>query len=573
MVHPDLCPISRAEAQRREEVTFDMADNRRKLAIGGLAAALVGYLAVFESPSLATFLFALSVTAALFAVGLTSSRRPGFALFAVAALVATVAALSHLKLQFMNFAFHAYDIVVYLGSASTLRFLVRHFPLYVAGLLTALMAAVAAGIFIFRAEQPSANRRYAAALAVLATAAAFAIYPAGTPGPLTYFSAQAPVSVFYGSVPAAIETASRGVVFDALAQSNAPPFAAAPTCDVQGHPPHVILIHQESMFPPEYFASIEHAPELDRFFRSFDGKLHKMRVEIHGGGSWMSEFSLIAGMSSRSFGTMRSFVGPLMKGKVHDALPQALKRCGYRNALFYPMEKEFVGDGPFFESVGIDDIYDKSAQKADSYFQRDRYYYANVMKHLRARISTQSRDPQFVFVQTMSGHFPYDKPMSPNDSVIGGGEGLSPEFNEYLRRQWLAEADYDEFKSKLKRAFPHERFLIVQYGDHQPRITRTLPEVAKAANGSIGWPQLYMTYYSVDAINYEPPPLPEVDTIDIAYLGVVTLEAARLPLSPSYKERLRLLRFCNGRYFDCRYRKVILSFHRRLIDSGLISTQ
>ena len=51
------------------------------------------------------------------------------------------------------------------------------------------------------------------------------------------------------------------------------------------------------------------------------------------------------------------------------------------------------------------------------------------------------------------------------------------------------------------------------------------------------------------------------------------LEAARLPLPDSYAERKRLMLQCNGRYHTCADEGAVLSFHRRLIDSGLMDSR
>ncbi len=81
--------------------------------------------------------------------------------------------------------------------------------------------------------------------------------------------------------------------------------------------------------------------------------------------------------------------------------------------------------------------------------------------------------------------------------------------------------------SALAKRFPNEHFLIVQYGDHQPVATRTLlgfdksfaAEDVKLAPDSRG----FLTYYSIDGVNYAPPPLPDADVLDVPYLGTVML--------------------------------------------------
>ncbi len=76
-----------------------------------------------------------------------------------------------------------------------------------------------------------------------------------------------------------------------------------------------------------------------------------------------------------------------------------------------------------------------------------------------------------------------------------------------------------------------------------------------------------MTYYAVDGVRYRPPPLPDLETLDIPYLGTIMLDAARLPLSDVYRERKRLMAACKGRHHDC---PEILEFNRRLIDAKVV---
>lgn len=81
------------------------------------------------------------------------------------------------------------------------------------------------------------------------------------------------------------------------------------------------------------------------------------------------------------------------------------------------------------------------------------------------------------------------------------------------------------------------------------------------------------TYYAIDAVRYQPPGLPALDYLDVPYLGTMVLDAARLPLSDAYRERKRLMLLCNGRYRDCPLQDEILTFQRRLIDSGLVEAR
>jgi hypothetical protein len=221
-------------------------------------------------------------------------------------------------------------------------------------------------------------------------------------------------------------------------------------------------------------------------------------------------------------------------------------------------------------------VFDSNDQGAPSDNERDRFYFANALDEI-ARHLRKSRQPLFTYILTMATHSPYDFVYMPEVDVPGGGPGTDPEMSEYLRRLAMARIDYDELRRELARRFPDEKFLIVHYGDHHPIASRTLLDVSDkldAEDVSLPFDSLgFVTYYAVEGINYQPPPLPEVETLDVPYLPVVILDAAGLPLSDSFRERQRLLTACHGRYFTCEQHDAILAFHRRLIDSGLVDSR
>ncbi|RUP07728.1 sulfatase-like hydrolase/transferase [Hyphomicrobium sp.] len=523
-----------------------------------------------------TIIFAGAITAALIFALTFVSRRILFSITLIALLVATIVIAADVKQHYVEMVLHAYDVVFYLTSWSTIVFLwVDHRSLLLA-LLAMIAVAIVSGLVLWHFDSSRVPRRFSGGLFVLCVALSMgASYAKGERGNTQFYWDHLYVSSFYSSWSETLQTLWKGQLFDALKSQPMPPFKI-PTCALNRKPPHIILIHQESAFPPSYFSEISYDHRLDPFFKSFDGRLHKLRVETYGGASWLTEFSVLAGVSSYSFGGMRTFVQSLMQGKIHDAVPQVLARCGYHNSVFYPVPKAFVSNDRFYTSVGMPEIFDYRAQGAKRFDERDRFYYANALNDIERHIAL-SNSPLFTFVITSATHLPYTKTYEPNVQVSGGGPGTDPEMNEYLRRLGLAHMDYDEFRTALSKRFPGERFLIVQYGDHQPIATRTLlgfdatsfAEDIKLTPESRG----LLTYYSVDGVNYDPPSLPEIDVLDVPYLGTIMLQAARLPLPDSYQERLRLLALCQGRYFTCTKSQEILAFHRRLMDSGLIEAR
>jgi phosphoglycerol transferase MdoB-like AlkP superfamily enzyme len=526
--------------------------------------------------------FVWSCTLLIAASIVFATRRVLVAAVLVPALIAIVDRAAVAKHKAMDMVVHAYDIVFYLSSWSTLVFLWSEYRFHLVALAGALLATLIAAVVAHRLDATRVSRAYSlAGLAACALAVAVAANVKGERRNTQYYWEDLVVSSFYSSWAETVEAIWRGQLIEAadrprgsaLAATNPSPLTVSQTCETRQTPPHIILIHQESVVPPEYFPQLSYDRSVDRFFRSGDGELHRMRVETYGGASWLTEFSLLAGVSTYSFGGMRPFVQSLMAGKVRDTLPQRLATCGYRNVVFYPLNRNFVSNAKFYTSVGMGEIFDIEDQGAKSGTERDHFYYNNALSLMEKHFAG-SRQPLFTFILTMATHGPYLSPYSPEVDVPGGGPGTNPEMHEYLRRLSMARIDYDYLIGELKRRFPDERFLIVHYGDHHPNATRAYlgfgavrdPEDVALARDSLG----FLTYYSVQGLNYEPPPLPALDTLDVAYLGTTLLEAAGLPLSDAYQERKRLMTLCEGRYYDCRERQEILSFHRRLIDSGLI---
>jgi hypothetical protein len=521
--------------------------------------------------------YSVAVTGAIITLIAALSGRMLFATVLAAAQVGIVCVAAIIKLKTMDMLVHAYDLYFYFRSWSTVEFLATSYPLYAFGLLGALVGSLALAILVYRLDGARITRWKAALVFLALGAASVAINEAqGERRHMHLYYGGRYLSTYYGSVPETVRTVWKGQMLDAAPQASGPLFAPLGACVTPHKKPHIILIHQESVVPPSHFAGLEYDRSADPFFQSHDGKLHKMRVETYGGASWLTEFSVLAGVSTHSFGSMRQFVQAFMEGKVRETIPQVLADCGYRNVIFYPMMKNFVSNARFYESIGLKEIFDKKDQNAPTTNERDQFYYNSALNEMERHFKTSDK-PLFTFIQTMSAHWPYDWKMFPDQDVKGGAPGIHPELNEYLRRISLGAKDYKWLLSELKRRFPAESFVIVNYGDHQPSATRMLlgqkeeievEDIKLSAEGPG-----FITYYSVVTQNFRSPQPYDVQVMDVPYLGLALLDAARLPLSDAYRERKRLMLQCNGRYHTCADEGAVLAFHRRLIDSGLMDSR
>lgn len=539
-----------------------------------LAIAGIGHYFYNHEGEWPNQLFVASTTALFAAIVIFLTRRPLVAAVAVPAVITIIVLASAAKHRVMEMSVHAYDVVFYLMSGPTMTFLWSEYRPQIAQLLGAMLLMALGLALAYRFDGTRMSRRVSVpAVLVLAVLTAITANIKGERRHTQQFWDGWVISTFYSSIGETAETLWRGQLIEAARASRGDIFQIPETCEPVGKPPHIVLIHQESLVPPAIIPGLDYDKNLDSLFNSSDGKLHRLGVETYGGASWLTEFSILTGVSTRSFGKMRHFVQWLMAGKMHDTLPLELARCGYRNVVFFPGNQKFVAYDKFYNAIGMKEILGGKELRAKRLNERDSFFYDSAISEMAAHFKA-SELPIFTYILTMATHGPYDRAYMPEVSVAGGGPGTPPEMNEYLRRLAMSKIDYEKFVANLKARFPNERFLIVRYGDHHPVATRSYlgyanadaPERVLLAPDSIG----YTTSYAVEGVNYDPPALPDHDVVDVAYLGTIVLEGARLPLSPTIMERKRLMQVCGGRYYLCKEQQQILAFHRRLIDSDLI---
>jgi hypothetical protein len=344
-------------------------------------------------------------------------------------------------------------------------------------------------------------------------------------------------------------------------------------CHPAGRRPHIIMVHDESSFDIRSAPGIKVPPGYGDHFRSFDGKLRKFIVEGNGGPSWFTEYNVLAGLSSRSFGRFSYFVTRIASGRVERGLPLSLQRCGYETFSLYPAYGAFMSARKFQTTTGVQHFYDARDLGAKG-VEPDRFFYDAALK-----LFAQSREnkPLFMFVYLAANHFPWNVRYRPDLDRQWRDPGNPPLIDEYLRRQDISARQYRDFITGLRKRFPGEPFLIVRYGDHQPAFS---PDILEPGLDQAGIsarlmaydPRYFSTYYAIDAVNFDPVRSPTaMDTIDAAYLPLVIQEAAGLPLDPSFAEQKKIMLRCKGVFFACGNGGEARRFNRLLIDAGLIN--
>jgi phosphoglycerol transferase MdoB-like AlkP superfamily enzyme len=332
------------------------------------------------------------------------------------------------------------------------------------------------------------------------------------------------------------------------------------------------MIHDESSFDIREAPTVKVPPGYSDHFNSYDGVERKFLVESNGGPSWFTEYNVLAGLSSRTFGRFSYFVTRIASGRVVRGLPLALRRCGYSTLSLYPAYGAFMSARSFQTSTGIERFYDARDLGAKG-IEPDSFFYD---KALRLMAQETPATPLFTFVYLAANHFPWETKFHPELMPAWRNPGNEPVVDEYLRRQAMSAQDYGAFVTKLKKQFPAQPFLIVRYGDHQPEFSPrvldpTLDEAGIGNKLEHYDPRYYATYYAIDAINFEPVKSPAVmDTIDAAYLPLVIQEAAGIPLDPSFEEQKKIMLRCKGLFYACKDGAEARRFNRLLIEAGMI---
>ena len=343
-------------------------------------------------------------------------------------------------------------------------------------------------------------------------------------------------------------------------------------CEAGRKRPHIVMIFDESSFDATMLPDVQVPVNYRARFRSSDHKARSFVVEGAGGPSWYTEYNVLTGLSVRSYGRFAESVTRLATGRVKRGLPQALRECGYKTYSLYSWFGGFVGARGFHTTTGIEHFLD-AKQLGSGPADTDRFYYDHA-----ARIIAEQRDngPVFVFVYLAVNHFPWNYRYRPDLLPGWVNPGNPPEVDEYLRRQELSAHDYSQFKERLGRELPHEQFLLVRFGDHQPlfakRFLEPALERAEVAQRILSRdPRYFTTYYALEGLNFQPFDLSSaLDTLDAPYLPLVVLEGAGVPLDATFVEQKRILSRCRGLFYLCAGGAEARRFNRLLIDAGLI---
>lgn len=283
--------------------------------------------------------------------------------------------------------------------------------------------------------------------------------------------------------------------------------------------PNLVYILQESTFDPKVLEPTFEPRELFSMKTPLSGPLH---VHTFGGGTWMSEFSIITQQRPQEFGNGGVYVFHQLEGRFKRSLFTLLNDIGYRTVVIYSVPGYFLNAEHFYRSVGAREFYDPitlGISKGWDWTTPDDKFYAAVQQKLA---ESDSR-PTAVFMLTIAQHGPHD---------------LNDPIPDFLSRYKKSDAAYGAFLDHLKAS--GRKTGVVVFGDHQPEFMASiLPDDERRDFTAYEIRCLNFTCKNLDASDRPNAPL------DIALLTSVSLAHFGFQLDDLSRFQLALFGQCN----------------------------
>ena len=497
-------------------------------------------------------------------------RRPTVAAALSLACLVSLILLSRFKHSVLLMTVNFVDFVVI--DADTFAFLMKIFANLDARAVVAIAVALLALALIWRFDPLRVRRRVALLGAVACLGCLGGLAFAVPSDPWEEFNAQNYFSKFMRSgVTVVSDLITRGVLESDATITGAFAATGDTPCKVS-KPPHIIMVFDESSFDIRAIPEVKIPPGYGAHFKSSDGRQRSLIVEGAGGPSAFTEYNVLTGLSARSYGRFADFVTLIAAGRVERGLPQTLGKCGYKTFTLYPMYGSFMNARHFQMTAGIQNFLDSAALGSRS-LDPDAFYFNAAADTIAKQ---RGNDPLFLLVYTAQNHSPWNFRFRPDLAPEWRDLGNRPDVDEYLRRQHLSAVDYQAFVARLARDFPGEPFLIVRFGDHQPNFARNMIDPRQddsmvARQLAATDPRFLTTYYAINTINFTPRDISSaVNALEAPYLPLIVLEAAGVPLDPSFAEQKKILQRCQGLFYRCNGGTEARRFNRLLIEAGLI---
>lgn len=334
--------------------------------------------------------------------------------------------------------------------------------------------------------------------------------------------------------------------------------------------PDIVAILEESTFDPSMLRECT-LPLCKRKMFEPDGRTRAhglLTVHTWGGGTWTSEFALMAGMNHTSFGNAGLYAPYNLAPRIASSLPKSLKAAGYRAIAIYPMSGNFINARNAYKAYGFDAFYDGedyglSWESSDGDLMQ---VFDQIYAQEKRAIGKQ---PLFVMMLTLRQHGPHMDPLEtlpvPYNRPLFPGKFPPPKLDEWLN---LNLANYLYRLGGSDNAIAHiERklldsetpALLFHFGDHQPSFDGAIRELDKIVPRTVDDAN-YVSYYMLKT-NYKPALYGDYPLLDLSFAAALILDMANVKKDAFFQANALLRERCQARYLDCPNRRLLDSYH------------
>lgn len=324
-------------------------------------------------------------------------------------------------------------------------------------------------------------------------------------------------------------------------------------------PADIVVFLQESQFNPLAVAgcppTLCDGPAFRGQGRTVDDG--ELRVHTYGGGTWLSEFSLVTGIPHTLYGNAGQYASFNVAPGVRRSLVRSLKDAGYHTVALHPVRGGMMNARSAYRSYGFDEFFDaRDLGLPGTFNTADALVHEQTLKVLeRAR---RRGKPVFVLALTIFNHGEHGVATHPvpedflRQTQAATGDAVEHRnLADYLWRTRAFEATYEKTEAALLGGATPA--VLAWFGDHQPPFA-TAPRLRNSVRARAATPALpdrYVTWYNVSTNLGDAPGAARRHRLDLVFLPGLLAQRAGVPLDDWLAANVLARERCGGLLFEC----------------------
>ncbi|WP_099117430.1 LTA synthase family protein [Xenorhabdus ishibashii] len=322
--------------------------------------------------------------------------------------------------------------------------------------------------------------------------------------------------------------------------------------------PDVVVLLQESTVNPHIYQLPANVQLPDLYMFRHDAGVSAqspLRVQTFGGGTWLSEFSVLTGLNTDDFGSRKNAVFYFVVDHLKNSLFRAMKDNGYYTVVLTPFNKSAYHAGHAYKTLGVDRIIQPQelGYPADMDENLWKIPTQDMLSYVKTILAKETDKPIFIFSLTMYEHGPYEENHHDDYGLTGkvNSATAAGKFSHYMEKIVASDPairDFSEFVANRNKPT-----VFLYFGDHQPNINfdhynSPLPDPA------------HVTQFTLRDNLKQGASITTGKLTDIAFLGGIILERARLSASAFYQANMMMRHLCDGALNDCQDSALVESY-------------